>query len=636
MPFVVLVVFLAAAGTWYFTRQAVGSLQERRLAQLADALRREQAVVGEAEAAGLDRVRRVASNPGLADAMAAGDVSAAMAVLPTAAEAGTGTHAHPEHVTLVSPSPGGPAVLVDLEHGPDPTSSAGTFHPPGSDVASELAAQLRHFDALERVVAGSPGDADDKDSAVVAAAGSLPPALVVAGPIRAVDENGSEVVVGAVVVSTPLGDLVETARAQLGIDTAITAAGGTVVASTFGGDGGPFAGATGVVGGDGDGRHLARSVDWSGGDYTVAAAPLVLRGTEAGAVAAALPDAPVTKSVTATRAQILLLFAGGLVGVLLIGFWVARRMARDVDELADAADAVAGGDFDRRVRERSRDEIGRLAAGFNEMAGRLAGYRAEQEEVIEALRDADRAKDEFIDNLSHELRTPLTPIKGSARLLARGDLDPATREQMADLITANSDRLLEQVNRLIAMSARVQMGEVHAEAVDLPALVAEVVGARVPADQRSRVRVERVRTTLPRASAEIVAVGQVVYDLLDNALKFSEGAVDVGFGTADGWVVVEVADRGPGIPVHEREHVFERFYQVDGSSTRRHGGLGLGLAVASESTRRLGGALEIHGRPGGGTAAVLRLPRDPAGPAEAQADPSGGGLFGLAVKRVPT
>lgn len=623
MPFVVLVVFLAAVGTWYFTRQTVGSLQERRLAQLADALRREQVVVGDAEADSLGRVRRVASNPVLADAVAAGDAAGALAVLPVAVDAGTGA----AHVSIVSPAPDGAVVLADLERGRDTSAPGGTLHSAGSATTLALAAQLRTFDALGEVLAGSPGQAHDKDSALVAATGSLPAALVAAGPIRRIDDNGAETVVGAVVVSRPLADLVEASRSQLGIDTSIAARGGNVLASTFGGDGGPFAAADAFDGGDADGRRLARSVGWSGGDYTVAVAPLELHGADAGLVAAALPDAPVAKSVTATRAQVLLLFAGGLVGVLLIGFWVSRRLARDVDELADAAGAVAGGDFDRRVSEHSRDEVGRLATGFNEMAGRLTDYRAAQEEVIEALRDADRAKDEFIDNLSHELRTPLTPIKGSARLLARDDLDPATREQMAELITANSDRLLEQVNRLIAMSTRAQQGEPRVEAVDLAALASEVVDSRVPADQRGRVHIGRLSPTLPRAGADTAAAGQVLYDLLDNALKFSEGAVDVGFDAAGEWVAIEVADRGPGIPDGERERVFERFYQVDGSSTRRHGGLGLGLAVASGLARRQGGSVAVRPRHGGGTVAVMRLPRHPAD--------GGRGLFGLAVQGVP-
>lgn len=624
-PFVVLVVFLAVVGTWYLTRQAVGSMQERRLGQLADALRREQVIVGDAETESLNLVRRLAFTKGLADAVAARDADAVAAVV-----AGNVAASSVGHVSVVvagpgpGGGPGGETVLVDLDRsrGPDPAAWRGD-----AAAIAEVQAGYARFAGLPAVVAGTPGAADDKDAALVPSGPDLPAALVVAGSIRAVDADGVEHSVGAVVVSTPLADLVAASRAQLGLDTAILAPGGAVLASTFGGDGGPFATADGPDAPASGGQELARSVEWSGGGYTVATAPLRLRGADAAIVAATLPDAPVAKSITATRLQILLLFAGGLAGVLLIGFGVSRRLARDIDALAGAADAVAGGDFDRRVPVRSRDELGRLATGFNEMAARLDDYRAEQDGVIEALHEADRAKDEFIDNLSHELRTPLTPIKGSARLLARDDLDAETRVQMADLISTNSDRLLEAVNRLISMSSKAQRGAPRAESVDLVALVDEVVTGRLAADQRDRVARARPALELPRAHVEAAPVRQIVYDLLDNALKFSDAGVDVSFRAAVGQVAIEIADRGPGVPEAERERVFERFYQVDGSSTRRHGGLGLGLAVAADLAGWLGGAVGLTSRQGGGTVATVSLPEAPA--------EEGNRSLGLAVQRVP-
>lgn len=626
-PFVLLAVFLAVVGTWYATRQAVGSLQERRLAQLADALRREQVVLDETVASNLAVMRRVAASPAVVDATAAGDPAAATAAV-SAAVAGEPAPAG-SHVSIVTAAPAGasPAVVVDVDAASGAAADAATVNARGAQFAS--------FAGLRDVISVSPGAADDKDAALVPATDALAPALVVAGPLRIADAAGTESVVGAVVVATPLSEVVETSRAQLGLDTAIATSGAAVLASTFGGDGGPFAG-VGASGSEAnDGRRLASSVDWSGGDYTVATAPLTLRGADAGLVAAALPDAPVAKTVGATRAQVLVLFAGGLVGVLLVGFWISRRLSRDLGELASAAGAVAAGDFDRRVPQRSRDELGRLAHGFNEMAARLGDYRAEQEDALQALREADRAKDEFIDNLSHELRTPLTPIKGSARLLARDDLDAETRRQMATMISANSDRLLEQVNRLIAMSTRAQRGEPRREAVDVAGLLVDVVEARVAADLRGRVRIVAAPEGLPPAHVDATAVSQVLYDLLDNALKFSDDDVSVNFGYGRDWIAVEIGDRGPGIPDGERERVFERFYQVDGSSTRAHGGLGLGLTVAADLARWLGGSVDLGARTGGGTNAVLRLPRAAPGPDVTAAGGDERCLFGLAVQGVP-
>jgi len=634
VPFCVLVGFLSVAGTWFLTRQTIGSLEERSLAQLADATTRAQLVVGDAEAEALNTVNRLAFTKGLADSVAASDVqdtvAAAAAVIATSGMRRVS-------VAAVEPTAAeGFRVLVDVdrERGTEPGAWSGDEAALGA-----VQGQLQRMGGLRAVLSGTVDATGDKYAALVPAEGPVPAGLAVAAPLRRATQEGGDEIVGAVIVVRPLSDVVSDLRARLGVDAAVVAPDGTVLASTFGEDG-PFVLGPEAVTEAMTGRRAATAAQWQGGGYTVSAGPLDLRGQTRGVVAAALPDTPVRKSVAATRLQVLLLFAGGLVGVLLIGMGISRRIARNVNELATAADAVASGDFDRRVELRSDDELGVLSTAFNNMARRLAAYRESQEEVISRLRDVDRAKDELIDNISHELRTPLTPIKGSARILSRADLDEDTRRQMADMVAHNSDRLLEVVNRLIAASSSAAgRGEPPRNPVDVSAVAHAVVTRRVPADQRERVRVATA-FGVPRAAGDEGAIGQIVFDLLDNALKFSDETVEVDLSTDDdaATVEIEVRDTGIGVSEADRERMFERFYQADGSSTRCHGGLGLGLAVVGGLVAWMGGEVSVTDGPGGGegpgTTVRVVLPATAESENVEMGTPGGRSSLGFAVQRV--
>ncbi len=572
VPFGLLVAFLTLAGSYFLTRQVVGSLEERRLATLADGVTRAQVAAGEAEQDALDAVRGAGADAALARAVAAADTAAVAARLP--GDAGL--------ATAVAVLPDGRAVAV-----------------PGTDPA--LAAAAAATPQVSRSLAGAKDTRGDRHAGLTAG----PPALlVVSGPVR-VDGR----VVGAVAAAVPLAGLVSSMRRELLLDVAVLSPSGAALESSLTGRSGlaavsfPRRLAADAVAGE----RVHRDATWRGGSYSVAAGPLRVRGETAGLVAVASPEAPLHLAVAATRTRVLLVFAGGLVAVFLIGVTVSRRMSRPIDGLAAAADSVASGDFDRRVPVDSVDELGVLSRSFNTMAERLAAYRNEQEAVVRGLEEIDRAKNELVANVSHELRTPLTPLMGAARMLERPELDADARRQVAGLLESNTARLATLADRLVTATA-MAAGKVPGTSVRVGVDDAfREALLRLPGADRSRVRA-RLPVPAPGVLADQGALTQVMAELLANACKFSDADVTFTVAPADESVALSVVDTGVGIPAEARDRIFDRFEQADGSSTRRFGGLGLGLWLARGLTEKMGGRLVLDSTPGQGTTATVELP----------------------------
>ncbi|GII24933.1 HAMP domain-containing sensor histidine kinase [Planosporangium mesophilum] len=246
---------------------------------------------------------------------------------------------------------------------------------------------------------------------------------------------------------------------------------------------------------------------------------------------------------------------------------LANGMTAPLREMTAAARAMARGDYSRRVRATSRDEVGQLAAAFNQMAADLAS--------------ADQQRRELIANVSHELRTPISALRAVLENIVDGVAapDPATlRTALAQ--TERLGRLITELLDLSRIDAGVLALDLEEFAVaDLFAdVVAEAEVAAGARDRKIGFRIEVVPADLT-VHADRERLHQVVVNLLDNAVRHgpADGTVTVrGFAEPAG-VVIEVADEGPGIPAEERERVFERFTR-GGRSTG--GGTGLGLAIA--------------------------------------------------------
>lgn len=240
------------------------------------------------------------------------------------------------------------------------------------------------------------------------------------------------------------------------------------------------------------------------------------------------------------------------------------------------------------------------------------------EQANRELLQTDRYKDEFLAALSHELRTPLSEVIGFGSMLAEGDVGPLTKEQNSYLthVLSGAEHLNEMVTELIELS-RIQAGKfklacsqtpyvhvVQAALSDLVPIAAEKgISLEVAVDVPDEVRIDGER------------VMEVVHHLVDNALKFTpcEGKVTVRAFVEGGQIVTEVRDTGLGIPAEELPKLFRRFKQVDMSSTREAGGLGMGLAISKAIVEAHGGQIGVMSEIGKGSRFWFTLPRVPQG-----------------------
>jgi len=231
------------------------------------------------------------------------------------------------------------------------------------------------------------------------------------------------------------------------------------------------------------------------------------------------------------------------------------------------------------------------------------------------LSEADaEQKTSFVANVSHEFKTPLTTIRLYSELLEQGRVpEGAKRTEYLKTIGRETQRLARLVNNVLDFS-RLEQGrkKYNRESIDLTAVLAQLLDAHAPRIAESGLVLKR---ELPAEQVAVVtdrdAVEQIVLNLLDNACKYAGSGAEVVVGLrplANGGAEVNVGDRGPGVPAAHREHIFAKFHRVDDTLTAEKGGAGLGLSIARQLARGLGGDLSYAERVGGGAEFVLNLP----------------------------
>lgn len=281
-----------------------------------------------------------------------------------------------------------------------------------------------------------------------------------------------------------------------------------------------------------------------------------------------------------------------LLAALAASWLVAGRALRPLKDVAGAADEIGRArDFGRRLpQRRSRDEVALLSTSFNRM--------------LEQLQDSFDSQRRFVADASHELRTPLTTIQGNAGLLARGpDVSDEVRRAAAADIAAETARMTRLVERMLTL-ARADSGlKLDLVPVEIGPVVLEVCR------QARSVHTDR-EVASSAAGATIAgdedAIRQLIWILLDNGLRFSRSRVSVTLAVEGEWARLTVADDGPGIPVDEREHVFERFYRSDRARTGH--GAGLGLSIARWIVEQHRGRILAGEGSDGGAAMYVDLP----------------------------
>jgi CheY-like chemotaxis protein/HPt (histidine-containing phosphotransfer) domain-containing protein len=247
--------------------------------------------------------------------------------------------------------------------------------------------------------------------------------------------------------------------------------------------------------------------------------------------------------------------------------------------------------------------------------GRRAPSASELDELQARLEEAERSSEEktrFIRHVSHEFRTPLSSIIGFAALLQReGEtVDPAVRTEYLEIVLRNARHLLHVVNDLLNIS-KVEAGklEVTLAPVRVPEVAAAVVTALGPAAEERQIRLRLEDAGAPPALADSGRLRQVLFNLLENAVKYSPPGAEVVVRAcaAEGGVRVEVADRGPGISRRDQARLFKEFSRVNPPGMRVVGA-GLGLALSRMLAEAMGGRIGVDSAPGQGSTFWVALP----------------------------
>jgi len=278
--------------------------------------------------------------------------------------------------------------------------------------------------------------------------------------------------------------------------------------------------------------------------------------------------------------------------------------------------------FSPDVREPD-DELLQMVVGIGGQIGQFS-ERKRAEEKLAALLESERAarsdaeqanrlKDEFLATLSHELRTPLNAVIGWSRMLGSGRLDTESSKHALEVVERNAWAQKQIIEDILDVS-RVITGklQLNLSPVDLVTVVDAALDAVRPAMEAKEIKIETlIDSSLRMISGDADRLQQVVWNILSNAAKFTPvgGKIEISVNQVTGQVQIQVKDSGPGIDPVFLPHVFERFRQADGSTTRMHGGLGLGLAIVRHLVELHGGTIAVENREDrDGAIFTVRLP----------------------------
>ena len=304
------------------------------------------------------------------------------------------------------------------------------------------------------------------------------------------------------------------------------------------------------------------------------------------------------------------LFLGGFILLLLVALitWlVVRQVVSPVREAAMIATEFTAGDFQKRLKVESQDEISTLGLAFNEMAESI-------EKQIARLENLSRVQQRFVSDVSHELRTPLTTLRMASEVIysTKDTFEPIVARS-AELLVAQLDRfekLLEDLLEVSRFDAEVAVLEaVDFDMVQLVQRCADDLGL-VAKERKTQIYVNSTEPAI-MIKADIRRVERILRNLMANAIDHSEEMrIDVRIVASEHDVAVGVRDYGIGLDENALNRVFDRFWRADPSRARTRGGTGLGLSIALEDARLHNGELEAWGRPAQGAHFVVTLPRN--------------------------
>jgi two-component system sensor kinase len=301
-------------------------------------------------------------------------------------------------------------------------------------------------------------------------------------------------------------------------------------------------------------------------------------------------------------------------------------VVRPLEALRRGVERIGKGDLDHRLDLKTGDEIEILADEFNQMAAHLReAYTGLEHKVAERtmeltianakLGEASQLKSQFLANVNHELRTPVSAIIGYAHLVLRateGQISRLQRENLEDLLR-NAERLLNQIDSLLEFS-KIEAGkmEVNVQPVNVKDVIQGAISTIEPTLNGTHIRITReIGPDLPVLNTDREKLGQIVLNLLDNAVKFTErGEIKLSASKQNGSFKLAVSDTGLGIEKEDLNKIFEEFHRGGRLSNGRYRGTGLGLAIVKKFVDLLGGEVAVESEVGRGSVFTVTLPLD--------------------------
>jgi signal transduction histidine kinase len=240
----------------------------------------------------------------------------------------------------------------------------------------------------------------------------------------------------------------------------------------------------------------------------------------------------------------------------------------------------------------SKDELDQMANTFNNM--------------MDLLEENYKKQEQFVSDASHELKTPLTVVESYANMLKRwGMKRPDILEEAIEAIHSESLRMKQLTSQMLVLAKDESQWELHMEHVDAAAVCNQTIKHLEQAFERTIYL--NIKTDHPVVTADEKRLKQLLYILLDNAIKYSEKAVEVTITRSKSFMIT-VTDQGIGIPKEDLSNVYERFFRVDKARNRETGGSGLGLSIARKIVEAHSGRIEINSQEGKGTSVTVSFP----------------------------
>lgn len=313
-------------------------------------------------------------------------------------------------------------------------------------------------------------------------------------------------------------------------------------------------------------------------------------------------DAPITgvnRTIFSLEKILLYSLFAGILTAFILGLLISRNLTKPIGNISLAAHEFAEGNFNSRTTATGNDEIGNLGQTFNTMADSLA--------------QIEQNRRNFLANVSHELRTPVTSIQALSETILDG-LAPKPEQQRRYLITIvqESKRLSRLISDLLDLS--------QLEADELSIISGELnlkLWLRSEIDKIQPLLMKKglmlhvdIPENLPMVWADTDRVSQVFINLITNAIRHTpeQSTITINLYTIKHHVALELYDQGPGIPLADLPHIWDRFYRGDPSRARNDGGTGLGLAITKKLVHAMNGTIMVHSVPDKGATFTFTLP----------------------------